>query len=162
MLNEIPNLPGNNSDTSYNNKNSNSLDMNKSVVIILTIVVLLLGIGSGYFFYTKFGKTSASKSTDSSILPGPGTNIPKGKEYGLKDASGKDTAIGVIQKGGLDNGEGTHKLIREGGPSQTVYLISSAVDLDQFVGAKIQVWGETLKAQKAGWLMDVLKIKIIE
>jgi len=34
--------------------------------------------------------------------------------------------------------------------------------LDQFVGRKIQIWGETYKAQKAGWLMDVGRVKILE
>ena len=160
MLNEIPNIDNNNS--SNNVINSKSTGMNKSVVVIISLVVLVLGIGSGYFFYTKFGKSQSSVSSVSSETISPGAKLPKGKEYGLKDVTGKDTAMGEIQKGGLDNGEGTHKLVREGGPSQTVYLISSAVDLDQFVGAKIQIWGETMKAQKAGWLMDVLKIKILE
>ena len=60
------------------------------------------------------------------------------------------------------NGEGTHKLIRDGGPSQTVYLISSVIDMSEFVGKKVQVWGETIDAQKAGWLMDVGRVKILE
>ena len=63
-------------------------------------------------------------------------------------ATFKDTAIGVIQKGGTD-GEGTHQLIRTGGPSQTVTLISSVIDLDQYVGKKVKVYGQTLAAQKA-------------
>jgi hypothetical protein len=31
-----------------------------------------------------------------------------------------------------------------------------------FVGHKITVWGETFSAQKAGWLMDVGRVQIIE
>ena len=73
----------------------------------------------------------------------------------------RDTAEGTLEKNGV-NGEGTHKLIRPGGPSQTVYLVSSVVDLDQFDAKKIQVWGETIQAQKVGWLMDVGRVKIIE
>lgn len=86
----------------------------------------------------------------------------KGKEVGSTNLETfSDTATGVIEKGGI-NGEGSHKLIREGGPSQTAYLTSSVVDLDQFAGKKVQVWGETFSAQKAGWLMDVGRVKILE
>jgi len=66
-----------------------------------------------------------------------------------------------LEKNGLD-GEGTHRLIREGGPSQTAYVTSSTLDLDQFAGRKVQVWGETFRAQKAGWLMDIGRLKILE
>ena len=91
-----------------------------------------------------------------------GTAGTRGNIVGSTDEKTfKDTATGILRSGGL-NGDGTHKLIREGGPSQTVYLTSSVVDLDQFVGKKVQVWGETNKGQKAAWLMDVGRIKIIE
>ena len=53
---------------------------------------------------------------------------------------------GDFAKGGID-GEGTHKLIRDGGPSKTAYLTSSVIDLDQFVGKKVKIWGETRAAQ---------------
>jgi len=54
----------------------------------------------------------------------------------------------VIQKGGSDS-EGTHQLIRDGGPSQTVYLVSSVVDMDQFVGKKVKVWGQNNGCSKS-------------
>jgi len=73
----------------------------------------------------------------------------------------RDAATGVIEAGGL-NGEGTHKLMRDGGPSQTVYMISSVIDLDQYVGKKVEVWGLTLDAVKASWLMDVGRLKVLE
>lgn len=84
-------------------------------------------------------------------------------EFGLLDAEEtfKDNAIGVLKEGGID-GEGTHHLEREGGPSQNVYLTSSAVDLSQLIGRKVQVWGETFATQKAGWFMDVVKVKVLE
>ncbi len=66
-----------------------------------------------------------------------------------------------MEKGGLE-GEGSHKLIRPGGDDQTVYLTSSIVDLDKFAGHKVKVWGETFSSQKAGWLMDVGKLKVLE
>lgn len=135
----------------------------KIVKRILPLLAILLVIGLGVFTGFYFGGKGGGKV----FLPGLGGLVPKdkivkGSEFGSKDLSKfKDTAMGVLESGGLD-GEGTHKLIREGGPSQTVYLTSSVLDLDQFVGKKIQIWGETFKAQKAGWLMDIGRVKILE
>jgi hypothetical protein len=132
--------------------------INKALVVFLIVLMVGLGIVSGYFFTGRNRVAITSGGTgvvaESSII--------KGAEFGLKDESTfKDTAMGTVEAGGIDS-EGTHKLLREGGPSQTVYLISSVLDLDQFVGKKVQVWGETNKAQKAAWLMDVGKVKILE
>lgn len=101
----------------------------------------------------------------------PGVSFPEGgipkvikseKIVGSTDVkSFRDTTEGVLEKGGID-GEGSHHLLREGGPSQTAYLTSSIIDLDQYLGKKVKVWGETFAAQKAGWLMDVGKIEILE
>jgi hypothetical protein len=116
-------------------------------------LILLLGLGTGYLLAGRTGKGTGSAET---------TTVQKGKEVGSTDIKTfRDTAVGILEAGGLD-GEGTHKLIREGGPSQTAYLTSSVVDLNQFVGKKVQVWGETFKGQKAGWLMDVGRIKALE
>lgn len=83
-------------------------------------------------------------------------------EVGSTDtATFRDTATGTLEAGG-SNGEGTHKLVRGGGPSQTVYLISSIVDLNEFIGKKVEIWGETIRAQRVGWLMDVGRVKIVE
>lgn len=117
------------------------------------VFIILAGVATGFFLSQK------------------GIALPKGKVMkrgafkkvvGSKDTSiFKDQAVGIIEKGGVD-GEGTHKLIREGGPSQTAYLTSSVLDLDQFVGKKVRVWGETFAAQKAGWLMDVGRVEVLE
>ena len=75
----------------------------------------------------------------------------------------RDTAVGIIEiNDGSLTDEGTHKLIREGGESQTAYLTSSVLDLGKFIGRKVKVWGETFAAQKAGWLMDIGKVEILE
>lgn len=125
--------------------------------VLLIILAIGLGIFTGFYFSGKGGKVSTLGR--GSV---PQERIVKGSEFGSDDLSRfKDTAIGVLETGGMD-GEGTHKLLREGGPSQTVYLTSSVLDLEQFIGKKIQIWGETFKAQKAGWLMDVGRIKILE
>jgi hypothetical protein len=128
---------------------------NKNLMIPLAaaIIIILLGVVTGY------GLTR-SGSTGNSTIGTTGT-AQKGQEVGSTNQVFKDTATGVLQAGGID-GEGTHQLIREGGPSQTAYLNSSVIDLDQYVGKKVQVWGETNKGQKASWLMDVGKLKVLE
>ncbi|MCL5090871.1 MAG: hypothetical protein M1514_02560 [Patescibacteria group bacterium] len=128
-------------------------------IFVLIVFFIVSGIVSGYFLAKRNQKSSAASATVGTVSK---DKIVKGSEFGVKDVSTfKDTATGSLEAGGLE-GEGTHKIIREGGPSQTVYVISSVLDLDQFVGKKVQVWGETMKAQKAGWLMDVGRIKILE
>lgn len=123
--------------------------MSSRIVIVVYAVLIVLGIGTGYLL-SRANSTGAVK-----------TGVVKtDKVTGSMDTSTfKDSAIGVIQKDGTD-GEGTHQLIRDGGPSQTVTLMSSVVDLDQHVGKKVKVYGQTLTAQKAAWLMDVGRIEL--
>ena len=126
--------------------------------IVIFVIIAGLGFTSGSFL-TKLTKSGSSlKSTDS--ISGDG--VKTGDIYGSDDESAfPDTAEGFLEKGGIE-GEGTHKLLRAGGPDQTAYLTSSVVDLDEFVGHKIIVWGETFASQKAGWLMDVGRVKVEE
>lgn len=53
--------------------------------------------------------------------------------------------------------EGTHLLIRDQGVP--VALTSSVVDLSLYEGKTVKVYGETQKAIKEGWLMDVGKVE---
>lgn len=127
-----------------------------NLFIIVGILIILAGGITGFFL----AKPNSSVS-DTSVAAGKDV-VKTANEIGSTDTKTfKDQATGTIEKGGL-NGEGTHKLIREGGPSQTVYLISSVIDLDELVGKKVEVFGQTLKAQKVGWLMDVGRVKIVE
>jgi len=73
----------------------------------------------------------------------------------------KDKAEGVLKEGGID-GEGNFHLERPGGPSQNVYLTSSTVDLSLYLGKKVRVFGQTFAGQKAGWLMDVGYVEVLE
>lgn len=126
-------------------------------LIVGVVVIVLAGIGMGYFF-SQQGKIGGITNK---IEVAPGATV-KENEAGLDDEKTfRDEATGVLKDGGIE-GEGSHHLERDGGPSQNVYLTSSVIDLDDFVGEKVTVWGETNKGQKAGWLMDVGKIKIIE
>jgi len=132
-------------------QNMPAVTRNKNLLIPLAagVIIVLLGIVTGYGLVAKSGSTGTTGTAQ------------KGQEVGSTNQVFKDTATGTLEKGGID-GEGTHKLIREGGPSQTAYLNSSVIDLDQYIGKKVQVWGETNKGQKASWLMDVGKIKVLE
>ena len=120
-------------------------------LIIGAVLVVIVGVGTGWLL------SGSSRSTVK--VPGAETGL---KEAGLADeATFKDTADGVLEEGGVD-GEGTHHLVRPGGDSQNVYLTSTVIDLQSFVGKKVQVWGQTITAREAGWLMDIGKIKVVE
>ena len=125
-------------------------------LLAVLLLVAVLGVGSGYLF-SKKGSVSGINLKET----GTSSNVSKGKIVGSNDTKTfKDTAEGVLKAGGID-GEGQFHLQRTGGESQNVYLISSIVDLSSYVGQKIKVWGETHKAQRAGWLMDVGRLEVL-
>lgn len=122
-------------------------------------LIILLGALTGYFLSSQ--KTLPGLGAKTANMPVSG-KIEKGAVYGSNDLKTfKDTAEGQLEKGGID-GEGSHHLVRPGGESQTVYLTSSIIDLDLFAGRKVKVWGETNTARKAGWLMDVGRVEVLE
>jgi hypothetical protein len=139
----------------HNFEGSSSLFTRKLIIIL--VVVALLGVGTGYYLGQTGGKAgmiNLKQTTDSG-------GIGKGTIEGSTDISTfKDTVEGTLKIGGVD-GEGAFHLERPGGESQNVYLTSSIVDLSKYVGKKIKVWGQTQKAQTAGWLMDVGKIQVL-
>lgn len=122
---------------------------------IATIVLIIAGgILSGFLL-------SSATRRQATIAPTTSSQTGASKVVGSPDSKTfRDTAEGVLEVGSI-NGEGTHRLVRSGGESQTVYLTSSVLDLNQFIGKKVRVWGETFAAKKAGWLMDVGKIEIL-
>ena len=124
-------------------------------VISAFVIIIIAGIGTGYLL-------SRTKTSNSPDLSKSASMIKTANEAGTLDTKTfKDYATGTLEAGGI-NGEGTHKLTRPGGTSQTVYLISSLVDLEPFVGKKVEVYGQTIRAKSAGWLMDVGRIKVVE
>lgn len=117
-------------------------------------VCIILGILTGFLL----SQTKTGGITQNSISGK--TSIAKGTTVGSTDTKTfKDMAEGILQKGGIGD-EGQFHLVRPGGESQYVYLTSSNVDLSQFVDKKIKVWGQTQKAQTAGWLMDVGRVEV--
>lgn len=126
----------------------------KRAPVIGAVLIILAGIASGFFL--------SSKQVSLPLLGGKPKVVKTEKMAGSTDVKTfKDVAEGTLEKGGID-GEGTHKLIRPGNESQTVYLTSSVINLDDYVGKKVRIWGETFSAQKAGWLMDVGRVEVLE
>jgi len=130
-------------------------DKNTRFLIVGSLLVVLLGVGSGWLLSGgTLGKERVAQTAD-------GVKQSE-NEAGFADESQfPDSVEGTLLEEGFE-GEGTHHLERTGGPSQNVYLTSTVIDLQSFVGKKVKVWGETLSAVHAGWLMDVGKIKVIE
>ena len=148
------------------NQNSNQIrklqdfDQNKfkcspKILVILVVVVSFRFLG---FILSWQNKTSQFNFKGGILNL---SSAPKGTIVGSNDTTTfKDTAEGTLKEGGID-GEGAFHLERPGGDSQNVYLTSSTVDLSKFVGKKIKVWGQTQKAQHAGWLMDVGRVEVL-
>lgn len=131
--------------------------------LTLTIVAVLAGVGTGFGSFKLFAKSGSDNmlnGKDISQLP-EASSVKEGDVFGSTNDTFKDTAMGYLEDGGLD-GEGSHKLLRPGGDSQTVYLTSSVTDLDELVGMEVKIWGETFKGQKAGWLMDVGRVEVLK
>ncbi|MBU0618747.1 hypothetical protein KKD62_00765 [Patescibacteria group bacterium] len=129
----------------------------KMASLLMAVFVAGLGILTGYLL---------SQKTQSGTMPagigGSTEKIKKGTIVGLSDAKTfKDEAEGKLVSGGID-GEGSHHLERPGGDSKSVYLTSSAINLNEYLDRQVKVWGETFSAQKAGWLMDVGKLEVLE
>lgn len=121
----------------------------------LLLVVVILAGGIVGFLLSKTTKGSTKESEKSK-------NTKIEKTAGIADKKTfKDKAEGKLKEGGVD-GEGNFHLERPGGESQNVYLTSTTVDLSQYINKKIRVWGETFQAEKAGWLMDVGLVEVLQ
>lgn len=143
---------------SFSNPNQSGAAKKAHVPLIaIALAVVLAGAATGW----AIAKVESPSSSSEQAAVNQGELA--GDEAGIGDESKfeKETPEGVLVEGGLD-GEGTHHLDRGAGPDKMVYLTSSVINLDNWVGKKVRVWGNTMTAQKAPWLMDVGKIKVIE
>lgn len=130
---------------------------------VLGLVAILAGVATGYGGFklqVKASPTNSAGDTSGIQQVAKAGSIKKGDVFGSNNTTFKDSAEGYLEAGGMD-GEGSHKLLRPGGDSQTVYLTSSVTDLDKFVGMEVKINGETFKGQKVGWLMDVGRVEVI-
>jgi hypothetical protein len=134
-------------------ENKNSIPLSKLIVYLL--IAVFVGAFAGY------GLTKVSKNTNGPLSASNQLDTTK-KTAGIQDKKTfKDQAEGLLKEGGVE-GEGNFHLERPGGESQNVYLTSSTVDLSEYVGKKVRVWGATFKGQHAGWLMDVGLVELIQ
>jgi hypothetical protein len=137
--------------------------MLKSVILPAIVIVLIILAGGGVGYLLSSGKTGSLgnivSSTGSTL---GGSNAPK--EAGVQNPTVyKDKTEGKLEvNDNKDVPEGSHKLIRPGGADKTAYLVSSVLDLNQYVGKCVEVQGETFTAQKAGWFMDVGALKVLD
>lgn len=132
----------------------------KKTMMISGLIAILLGVATGYGGYRLRAKSAPNSPAPLQQVAQEG-QIKAGDVFGITDDSTfKDSAEGYLEEGGV-NGDGSHSLLRAGGESQTVVLTSSVTDLDKFIGMNVKVWGETFKAQTAGWLMDVGKVEVV-
>ena len=132
-------------------------NLGKFLPIIIVVVVIAAGIFSGLVF------SSRNKNTKSQAKAAIDEEQLSGEQKQSFAQTFRDEAEGTIEKNDkLDKyAQGTHMLIRPGGESQTAYLTSSVLDLDEYVGKKVKVFGETFGSSQVGWLMDVGKVEVI-
>lgn len=122
------------------------------IIVAAAIMGTLLGFG---------GARTLAKGGGGLALPTDENKVVT-ETAGIHDKKTfKDSAEGTIKEGGFED-EGTFHLIRTGGESQTVYLNSTAVDLSEYEGKKVRVWGQTFKGQKVAWLMDVGLVELLQ
>jgi len=123
-----------------------------SYASFFTFVAVAVVIGA----VIGFGLTRLNKKTASNGV----TTKDTAQSAGIVDKKTfKDSVEGILREGGID-GEGNFHIERPGGVSQNAYLTSSTVDLSNYVGKRVKVWGQTFSGQTAGWLMDVGLVEV--
>jgi len=136
-------------------KKSSKTSANPMKYLGIFLVVILLGVGTGFAIASMRG-TAARKAAGV-----PTYNVSTGKVFGTQSTEGYDAEApeGILKEGGK-GGEGAFHIEREGGEARFVYITSSNVDLSQFVGKKVKVWGKSQQAQNVGWLLDVGRLEV--
>ena len=131
-------------------------------LLITVLVTVLLGVGTGFLLNKQFPAGGSMGGNGATPVAQVATgDVKAGDVFGSTDASAfKDSASGFLEAGPAD-GEGSHNLVRPGGVTQTVTLTSYVTDLSKFEGMEVKVWGETFRGQKAGWLMDVGRVEVV-
>ena len=121
------------------------------LLMVVVGAAALLGVITGYILSAKGGTASTPIGT---------LGAPTAPQQDTKTF--RDFAEGTIKakpqpSDPSEYTEGTHTLERQG--AVPVALTSSVMDLSQYEGKKVKVYGETQKALTEGWLMDVGKVE---
>jgi len=132
-----------------------------TLMVAAAIVVVALGVATGWFLSGTKGKNASTDTQKIAQKTDAAKTSSENEEGQLDEAVKYQDAEGKLVSGGI-KGEGTHHIERDNNPSRYVYLTSTAIDLDKYIDKKVQIWGETISSVNAPWLMDVVKIKIVE
>lgn len=129
------------------------------IFLIIVISSIILGVGTGYLL------SSSKPGSQTSPVGNAAESITAPKAANQDKSTFRDFAEGTLQKKAAPKNpdeyvEGTHVLVRTG--AVPVALTSSVVDLSEYEGKKVVVYGETQKAVKEGWLMDVGMVEVKE
>ena len=130
----------------------------KTMIYISLAAVMMATLGSltGWGIYRTTSADSGDNQKNAAVLgEGKNENVDESMFADAPDAEG------TLIKGGVD-GEGTHKLERGVGADKDIYLLSTVLDLESFEGKKVQIWGNTISAKDAPWLMDVGRVKVLK
>jgi hypothetical protein len=129
----------------------------KRIYILILAMALFSGSATGYVLASsKAGNTSGGGLVQQA--QGPATQANQDNQ------TFKDFAVGTIQPkpspkaGKADYSTGAYLLIREN--AVPVALTSSVVDLSQYSGKKVKIFGETQNDPSGGWLMDVGRVEV--
>ena len=127
----------------------------KLLPLIITVLILTGGAYTGLLFSNKNKLKSQTKSAIEQESLSPEQKQSFSQTF-------RDQAEGVVERNDkLDKyAQGTHRLVRPGGDSQTAFLTSTVMDLDEYVGKKVKIYGETFGSSQVGWLMDVGKVEV--
>ena len=131
--------------------------LSKILPYFVVVVIVALGIGTG-LVASSVQKTKAQDKQAKSIAE---EELSPQQQESFAQTF-RDEAEGIIEKNDdFDTyAQGPWKLIRTGGESQTAYLTSSVMDLDEYIGKKVKVYGETFGSGQVSWLMDVGKVEV--
>jgi hypothetical protein len=151
-------------DISMNESKPKDMPMKKVAIIFICVIIAGIATGLGASYVGGRGPNTAGKTNASGTKTMSGSSDVI-ESAGIADKEAfSDKAEGTLkektEKDFLE--EGSYKLIRPGGESQTVHLTSSTVDMSEFVNKKVRVYGETFASEKVGWLMDVGFIEVIK
>lgn len=127
-------------------------NLNK-ILIAIIISSVVLGVFTGYSLSKKSGGLAAN-------LPAQQAKTAIQDTRTFKDFAEGTLKVRPAPKNPNEYVEGSHLLVRDG--AYPVALTSSVVDLSQYDGKKVKVYGETQKALKEGWLMDVGRVEEIK
>ena len=129
-----------------------------SVYRFAPVILILVLVGFGVF--SGLVLSSRQKSQQQSSALSEEENLDPKVQESFAQTFKDEAECEIERNDDLDKyAQGTHKLIRPGGESQTAYLTSSVLDLDEYVGKEVKVFGETFGSEQVGWLMDVGKVE---